>query len=132
MAVPPTSPEAYHHRTRHGLDRYAAGPETLDWDSQPNPFRGFDPAPLTKLGFDFSLDHVPFDALTGTGRAPPAPLDRTNLSAMLRFSFGLAAWKAFGPDRWSLRCSPSSGALWRVHSITVGYGGALADNAESY
>ena len=33
---------AYHARTKHRLDRYAAGPETLDWDMQPNPFREFE------------------------------------------------------------------------------------------
>ena len=43
---------AYHARTKHSLERYAAGPETLDWDAQPNPFREFagcarTPLPLT-------------------------------------------------------------------------------------
>lgn len=32
---------AYHERTKHRLERYAAGPEALDWDAQPNPFREF-------------------------------------------------------------------------------------------
>jgi len=36
---------AYHGRTKHNLKRYAAGPETLDWDTQPNPFREFAGAP---------------------------------------------------------------------------------------
>ena len=31
----------YHERTKHRPERYAAGPETLDWTSQPDPFRGF-------------------------------------------------------------------------------------------
>jgi hypothetical protein len=30
---------AYHDRTKHRLDRYAAGPDTLDWSMQPDPFR---------------------------------------------------------------------------------------------
>ena len=30
---------AYHQRTKHHLDRYAAGPGSLDWDAQPDAFR---------------------------------------------------------------------------------------------
>ena len=30
---------AYHERSKHRLERYANGPETLDWDAQPDPFR---------------------------------------------------------------------------------------------
>ncbi len=30
---------SYHERSKHTLERYARGPETLDWDAQPNPFR---------------------------------------------------------------------------------------------
>ena len=29
----------------------------------------------------------------------------------MELSFGLSAWKQFGPDRWALRCNPSSGNL---------------------
>ena len=36
----------YHQRTKHRLERYAAGPESLDWDAQPNPFREFAHCPL--------------------------------------------------------------------------------------
>ena len=39
----------YHARTKHSLKRYAAGPETLDWDSQPNPFREFEGCARTEL-----------------------------------------------------------------------------------
>lgn len=31
----------YHQRTKHQLNAYAKGPESLDWDDQPNPFRRF-------------------------------------------------------------------------------------------
>ena len=39
------TPWAYHQRTGHHPDRYAAGPETLDWDAQPDPFRRYDGCP---------------------------------------------------------------------------------------
>ncbi|TXT35986.1 MAG: hypothetical protein FD135_4582, partial [Comamonadaceae bacterium] len=29
--------QAYHERTKHRLQAYAAGPDTLDWDAQPDP-----------------------------------------------------------------------------------------------
>jgi hypothetical protein len=32
---------AYHERSKHRLERYANGPETLDWDAQPDPFRRY-------------------------------------------------------------------------------------------
>ena len=40
---------AYHLRTRHRYAAYAAGPETLDWDAQPSPFRHFEGAPRSTL-----------------------------------------------------------------------------------
>ena len=39
----------YHQRSKHYPGRYAAGPETLDWDSQPNPFRHFEGATTIEL-----------------------------------------------------------------------------------
>jgi len=30
---------AYHRRTKHTLERYAARPATIDWTSQPNSWR---------------------------------------------------------------------------------------------
>jgi SagB-type dehydrogenase family enzyme len=89
---------AYHQRTKHGFGGFAASPDTLDWDSQPNPFREF-------LGAErVDLDLAPF-------ACGAAPFSRAGLGALLHLSFGLSAWKSFGPDRWALRCNPSSGNL---------------------
>ncbi|MCG8057300.1 MAG: SagB/ThcOx family dehydrogenase [Candidatus Thiodiazotropha endolucinida] len=104
---------AYHERTKHHFDRYAAGPEYLDWEQQPNPFREFDSAPLIKLPLDFEeLPEAGFNSLN-TRQPQLAVKDwgLTEISSLLRFSMGLAAWKVYGPDRWSLRCNPSSGNL---------------------
>jgi len=35
----------YHQRSKHHLDRYAKGPEQMDWATQPDPFRRFSGAP---------------------------------------------------------------------------------------
>lgn len=48
---------AYHQRTKHRLDRYAAGPGSLDWDAQPDPFRvwsGTEKVPLPR-----TAEHIP-------------------------------------------------------------------------
>ncbi len=37
----------------------------------------------------------------------------------MELSFGLSAWKEFGPDRWALRCNPSSGNLHPTEAYIV-------------
>lgn len=116
VAVPPaTSPAevalAYHTRTKHGLKGYAAGPETLDWDMQPNPFREFAGAPRSILPLAAEHLTLAWRDILVPGAVRPAPLDRDGVALLLELSFGLAAWKQFGPDRWALRCNPSSGNL---------------------
>ena len=102
---------AYHARTKHSLERYAAGPETLDWDTQPNPFREF--AACRRTPLQLTADQL------GTGWAQvyapdgivPTPLTIASVSTLMELSMGLSAWKEYGPDRWALRCNPSSGNL---------------------
>ena len=45
----PATVYAYHQRTKHSLQAYAKGPQYLDWDQQPNPFRRFAGAALVEL-----------------------------------------------------------------------------------
>ena len=101
----------YHQRTKHQLNAYAKGPDSLDWDDQPNPFRRFDgcetvilPAPGAELS-------CLFGDLDQPENIAPQPLTLANVGLLLELSFGLSAWKQFGPDRWALRCNPSSGNL---------------------
>ncbi len=113
---------AYHERTKHRLGAFAAGPETLDWDSQPAAFRHFDGAPTTALPRD--ADHAistharrPFAAVFDPG-APLAP-SLSSLGALLQLSLGITAWKSFGPDRWAVRANPSSGNLHPVEGYVI-------------
>ena len=103
----------YHRRTKHRFEQYAAGPDFLDWDQQPDPFRRFDHASLVHLPFDF--DGLPDPGLDELHRQTPHKTipewGLQEISSLLRFSLGLAAWKVYGPDSWSLRCNPSSGNL---------------------
>ena len=111
METPTEAVSNYHQRTKHQLNAYAKGPESLDWDDQPNPFRRFVGCETVKLplpGAD--LDCV-FTDLDNPDCITPKPLSLVNLGLLLELSFGLSAWKQFGPDRWALRCNPSSGNL---------------------
>ncbi|QSB00679.1 SagB/ThcOx family dehydrogenase [Methylomonas sp. EFPC1] len=102
---------SYHNRTKHQLNAYAKGPESLDWDDQPNPFRRFSSCEAVKLPPPGTELSCLFADLDKPDRIAPQPLNRTNLGLLLELSFGLSAWKQFGPDRWALRCNPSSGNL---------------------
>jgi SagB-type dehydrogenase family enzyme len=102
---------AYHQRTKHRLERFAAGPETLDWSEQPNPFREFSGAPRRLLPLDAETVTTAFSEIYEGRTAPAAALDAASVGILLELSMALAAWKQYGPDRWALRCTPSSGNL---------------------
>lgn len=104
---------AYHDRTKHRLERYAAGPETLDWSAQPDPFREFEGCQRIALPLSADALKTGFAQLhAGTHAGIEAqPLSLDALGALFELSFALSAWKEYGPDRWALRCNPSSGNL---------------------
>ena len=110
---------AYHERTKHRLERYAAGPETLDWDAQPNPFREFSDAPRIRLPLTADRLTASFAALHETGAVAPQPFTLDSIAALLELSFGLSAWKQYGPDLWAVRCNPSSGNLHPTEAYVV-------------
>ncbi|MGO9945157.1 MAG: nitroreductase family protein [Rhodoblastus sp.] len=107
---------AYHNRTKHRFNGYAPGPETLDWDTQPNPFREFAGAERVELPLaPENIDTTP-------------ELNRASLGALLHLAMGLSAWKQFGPDRWALRCNPSSGNLHPTEAYVLSQGVAGLDD----
>lgn len=143
---PPSDPAAaleavrdYHQRSKHGLTGYARGPEALDWDAQPAPFRHFDGAAQIALPRLSALQpgsalhaalHRPFAALA---TQTPLPADLASLGALLQLSLGLTAWKSYGPDRWALRANPSSGNLHPTEAyLLVGGLDGLADGLYHY
>jgi len=110
---------AYHARTKHRFEAYAEGPGQLDWDAQPAAFRHYPGAPLLEL----PLAADSFERCYGQLEKKPdneVAADLTSLGALLELSFGLSAWKTWGPSRWALRCNPSSGNL---HPDGAGSGG---------
>ncbi len=112
----------YHKRTKHHLQRYAKGPETIDWDDQPDPFRRFSGCEMLTLPAPGRDLQPLFSDLDNPQAIPMQPLDLNNVGLMLELAFGLSAWKQFGPNRWALRCNPSSGNLHPTEAYLVSTG----------
>ena len=87
---------AYHARTKHSLKRYAAGPETLDWDMQPNPFREFEGCARTTLEPGAGRLDTGFAQASTQGGVSAAALTIESLASLLELSMGLSAWKDTG------------------------------------
>ncbi|MFM2059384.1 MAG: hypothetical protein RLY71_3769 [Pseudomonadota bacterium] len=122
---------AYHQRTKHQLQRYAAGPDSLDWDAQPDPFRRYLGAPLFSLPLSADQMATPWSDLFVPGRLAPQPFTPSSLGALFELSFALAAWKVVGPDRWAVRCTPSSGNLHPTEAwLVLRHGGAELQNGD--
>ena len=109
---------AYHELSKHRLDRYAPGPGQLDWASQPDPFRRFADCARVELALAADRLSADFAALHRPG-IPPATPDLTSVAQLFELALGLAAWKVAGPNRWALRCNPSSGNLHPTEGYLV-------------
>lgn len=112
---------AYHERSKHRFEAFAEGPGQLDWDAQPAAFRHYLGAPKSSL--PLSADR--FDRPYGQLEKPPEieiPANLDSLGALLELSLGLSAWKTWGPNRWALRCNPSSGNLHPVEAYVLSAG----------
>lgn len=124
---------AYHERSKHRLERYAAGPEALDWEAQPNPFREFAGSPRTRLPLAADTSETGFDSLHRPGEVAPRPMTLASVGMLLELSLAISAWKEYGPDRWALRCNPSSGNLHPTEAYVLCRGiPGLADGLHHY
>jgi SagB-type dehydrogenase family enzyme len=104
----------YHERTKHHFARFAPGPGRLDWANQPDPFRRFEGAPLTRLPLlaPHAEPRPPeYESLYAPGTVASVPLGLRALSRLLEYALALSAWKQAGETRWALRVNPSSGNL---------------------
>ena len=112
----------YHNRTKHRLDRYAKGPESIDWEDQPDQFRRFSGCNIVALPKPGIELEPLFAELDSPETIPAKPLTLVNAGLLLELAFGLSAWKQFGPSRWALRCNPSSGNLHPTEAYLVSSG----------
>jgi SagB-type dehydrogenase family enzyme len=123
----------YHNRTKHTLQRYAKGPETIDWEDQPDQFRRFSGCEIVALPMPGQDLKPLFTDLDTPGGIAPLPLSLESLGLLLELAFGLSAWKEFGPSRWSLRCNPSSGNLHPTEAYVLSVGQSfLASGVHHY
>lgn len=109
----------YHHRTKHRLNAYAKGPASLDWDDQPDPFRRFRGCDIVEMPMPGAELDCLFADLDIPERIPLQLLNPASLGLLLELAFGISAWKQYGPDRWALRCNPSSGNLHPTEAYIV-------------
>src|SRR2546428_8441510 len=104
----------YHERTKHHFNRFAPGPGGLDWANQPDPFRRYAEAPLTRLPI-LKAGEEPlspaYESLYEPGAVASVPVSVRALSRLLEYALALSAWKQAGGTRWALRVNPSSGNL---------------------
>jgi SagB-type dehydrogenase family enzyme len=112
---------AYHARTKHRFEAYAEGPGQLDWDAQPAAFRHYPGAPVLELPLAADSFERCYGELEKRPKNEIVP-DLDSLGALLELSFGLSAWKTWGPSRWALRCNPSSGNLHPVEAYVLSAG----------
>jgi SagB-type dehydrogenase family enzyme len=122
----------YHERTKHHFARFASGPGQLDWANQPDPFRRFEGAPLTRLPLLAPEDEPrppAYDSLYAPGAVASVPVDLRALSRLLEYSLALSAWKQAGATRWALRVNPSSGNLHPTEGYVLA--GAVAALGEA-
>jgi SagB-type dehydrogenase family enzyme len=112
----------YHQQTKHRFERYADGPETLDWAMQPNPFRRYKGTEKIQLPFSEQTLGVGYCDLYEADKILPNELSLKSIGTLLELSMGLSAWKEYQGERWALRCNPSSGNLHptEVYVITTG------------
>lgn len=109
---------AYHRATKHSFQGYAPSPGFLDWESQPNPFRRYQDAPLVALPLVTTTGNKRYSQLYDAP-GPAQPLTANTLALFLELAFGLSAWKTTGTESWALRHNPSSGNLHPTEAYVV-------------
>ncbi|TRW93225.1 SagB/ThcOx family dehydrogenase [Candidatus Methylobacter oryzae] len=122
MTKPTETVLAYHNRTKHSLERYAKGPESIDWEDQPDQFRRFSGCEIVTLPLPGTELEPLFTDLDNPETIAAKPLNLANAGLLLELAFGLSAWKQFGPSRWALRCNPSSGNLHPTEAYLISTG----------
>ena len=110
---------AYHERSKHYPLRFAPALGYMDWDTQPDPFRRFEGAPVLPLDLLRVGPEPRYEPAFTLGLIAPAPLDRASISRLFQDALALSAWKQAGTARWALRVNPSSGNLHPTEGYLV-------------
>ena len=109
----------YHQQTKHHFQRYASGPDGLDWQHQPEAFRTFKGCTELLLPLLAQPTKALYNELYQPEKINPQALSVKTIAQFLELSLGLSAWKQYGENRWALRCNPSSGNLHPTESYII-------------
>ena len=85
---------AYHERTKHHYQHFAASQGYLDWATQPDPFRRYVGAPLVRLPLPKESRELPYWQLHVEQSVKPASLGIDSISIFFRYALSLTAWKS--------------------------------------
>lgn len=110
---------SYHERTKHSLEQYADGPESIDWETQPDSFRRYSDVEYIQLPLMADLIEARFADLYCPDKIKPHIFSLNTVSALLELSFGLSAAKQYLDYHWVLRCNPSSGNLHPTEAYVI-------------
>ena len=73
----------YHNRSKHRLERYAKGPESIDWEDQPDQFRRFSGCDIVTLPRPGAELEPLFASLDHPETIPAKPLNLANAGLLL-------------------------------------------------
>lgn len=110
---------AYHQQTKHHFQRYASGPDGLDWKNQPEAFRTFTGCTELELPLLVQPTNALYNDLYQPEKISSQTLSLKSVAQLLELSLGLSAWKQSYDTRWALRCNPSSGNLHPTESYII-------------
>ena len=110
---------SYHERTKHRLEQYANGPQSIDWEMQPDSFRRYIGVESIKLPLMADTIEANFADIYYPDKIRPHLITKETVSALLELSFGLSAWKQYLDTHWVLRCNPSSGNLHPTEAYII-------------
>lgn len=110
---------AYHEATKHHFHAYAPGPGSLDWATQPDPFRRYAGCETLALDKFPDADGPAYEHALIEGRVAPVSFARETIARLFYDSLALSAWKQSGRTRWALRVNPSSGNLHPTEAYLV-------------
>jgi len=97
----------YHQRSKHQFQRYASGPDGMDWKNHPDPFRTFAGSERLELPLLGAGAQPRYAELYQPGAIAAQAFTLPNIAALLELSLGLSAWKQHEGSRWALRCNPA-------------------------
>jgi len=112
---------AYHECTKHHYHRFARSAGSLDWDTQPNPFRFFDKAKRIVLPLKPEIGNCPFSSLYDQANVEKKNVTKDTISIFFRQSLGISSWKSIPQSSWALRVNPSSGNLHPTEGYVIIY-----------